>query len=538
MAIFDVNKFKMTMLRKLFFLGAIFLSSIVSAQIKTSEGVDFSISNPYKVVDAGSKRYFQKDGEVLSIKFAGKKVIFQKYTGDKLNEVERNEAILEKGVLLEELHQIDDKIYLFYSIYDRSSISEQLFYREVSFDKVGFVSEPKLIVKTDGKVSGTLTSIFSVFAMKVTNKFDIYRSIDDKRIVVQYRMKPKEKRDALNNDKIGLHVFNNSIEEEWGGVYEMPYTEKRMDNISYTVDSKGSAHILAFVRNSETASRDDQHLEILTLKADSEVEAKEIEIEGNYFSQLDFFDGGNDNLLVCGFYSKSRGAGVDGLFAANVDSDGNLSSETYEEIPVEIISKYMTEKQQERLKKKDDKNDLKMTNMYIRDVNIDKNGNTTIIAEKYYVVTRRNSNGTTTTTYYYEDILVARMSAEGELLWMDKFAKRQLSGRPRGGIGFYQKHIGDYTYLLFMDNVNNLEIGDSEIPKYHKDGLGGFLTGYKIDNETGKAEKISILDTRNAIGVKLYQFKTERIVDIDENSFAVEFYKKGKEDVMIKVTID
>lgn len=37
--------------------------------------------------------------------------------------------------------------------------------------------------------------------------------------------------------------------------------------------------------------------------------------------------------------------------------------------------------------------------------------------------------------------------------------------------------------------------------------------------------------------ITLYQFTTRRIVDLNDNEFAVEFYKKGKEDVMFKITL-
>ena len=95
-----------------------------------------------------------------------------------------------------------------------------------------------------------------------------------------------------------------------------------------------------------------------------------------------------------------------------------------------------------------------------------------------------------------------------------------------------------YDYILFLDNVKNIELSMDQYPKRHQDGAGGYLTGFKIDTETGETEKVSLFDTRDAKGVELFQFNTGRIIKLDNNSFALECYKKKKEDVMIKVTLN
>jgi hypothetical protein len=58
-----------------------------------------------------------------------------------------------------------------------------------------------------------------------------------------------------------------------------------------------------------------------------------------------------------------------------------------------------------------------------------------------------------------------------------------------------------------------------------------------VDNATGALEKVSIFDTRDVNGVTLHQFAISRIVQVSDNEFALESYKKKKEDVMIKVTL-
>ena len=45
-------------------------------------------------------------------------------------------------------------------------------------------------------------------------------------------------------------------------------------------------------------------------------------------------------------------------------------------------------------------------------------------------------------------------------------------------------------------------------------------------------------NTADVNEMSLYQFNTGRIVELSDNEFAVEFYKKKKEDVMVKVTLN
>lgn len=96
---------------------------------------------------------------------------------------------------------------------------------------------------------------------------------------------------------------------------------------------------------------------------------------------------------------------------------------------------------------------------------------------------------------------------------------------------------GNNMYFVFLDNIKNLEIDINTVPARHSDGRGGYLTAYQVSNESGETKKLSIFDTKSVNDISLYQFTTRRIVDLNDNEFAVEFYKKGKEDVIFKITL-
>jgi hypothetical protein len=160
------------------------------------------------------------------------------------------------------------------------------------------------------------------------------------------------------------------------------------------------------------------------------------------------------------------------------------------------------------------------------------------VGERYYSVTTYNAQSkTTTTTYYYQDILTAKIDENDELAWMTVLPKRQAGGAYRGGMGFKHMSSKNYQYFIFMDNVKNMDLELNEVPATHADGRGGYMTGFKVNNITGEVSKVSLFNTADFNGRALYQFYTERIIEISDSEFAIEFYAKKKEDLMIKVSL-
>lgn len=518
---------------------------LVNAQVKKSDEFDFTISDPYQVVD-GEKVYFSKGEEVLAVKIVRGGYIFQKFSGDKLNESKRNkDEIIPDGFLLEGFKEFNGRFFMFYSIYDRPNVTEQLFVREIDFDNANFKDLGKLLFKVKGKVSGAFTSVGFGFGYKVTDKFDFYTTFDDSKLIIQYRKVPEEKRDALNKDVIGMHVYDGNMEELWSDDVTMPYTEKKMNNIAYAVDIKGNGFILAEVYKDETTRRVDKEgnanydLELIRIDGDDrEITTSKVKLKDKFIIDLGFFEGKEDEIVIAGYFGKDYRAGTDGVFMFKLDEDGSVSEEVSYEVPVEVMSMYMSERAQEKMQKKDEKRDLSMPNMVLREIVYSEDGSITIIGEKYYVVSHYNPQTRQTTyTYHYDEILMTRVNGDGELAWMKKIPKKQTGSAGRGGMSYYLMNGENSLYALFLDNVKNMEIGVSDYPAGHSDGRGGYLTGFKIDDETGELTKISIFNTMDVNNLSLYQFNTGRIVKLNDNEFAVEFYKKKKEDVMVKVTL-
>jgi hypothetical protein len=139
--------------------------------------------------------------------------------------------------------------------------------------------------------------------------------------------------------------------------------------------------------------------------------------------------------------------------------------------------------------------------------------------------------------FYYDDLVATKLNANGEVLWMKKLPKRQFGSAGKGGMGIAYLEGNNSHYILFLDNVKNADIDINEVPAKHVDGMGGYLTAYKIDDATGNYSKHTLYNSLEVNGVKTYQFQTTRILEAMDNVLLVEVYIKEKRDMMIKMEL-
>ncbi len=69
---------------------------------------------------------------------------------------------------------------------------------------------------------------------------------------MSYRLAPAEKRDKKSLDRIGIHVYDRSMNKLWGNEFTMPYNESVMDNADFSIDADGNAYLLAKVYDSDS----------------------------------------------------------------------------------------------------------------------------------------------------------------------------------------------------------------------------------------------------------------------------------------------
>ena len=528
---------------------SLFISNIVFAQ----QQLDYKVSEPYKVIDAYSKRYFSNTstGKMLSIKRDRHYLHMQSFDANRMKEIRREKIKLKdfpKGFQIETITWINKRLFLLYSAYDKRAKLTSVYVREVDFDKCSFKGSDKKIIESKGSLG--------------YNSYAFLFSKDKSKLLVWARLRPEKKRDAINYDKIEMFVFGEGMNKIAQNVITMPYTEQKMDNIDYHIDAKGTVYLLAKVREGNLKSdvkkngkerSANYHLELLTIDVKAKkIKNSKIEVDQYFIKDIWLFEGQDDQIICSGFYNKKGDGWVwssrisegnaDGIFVFKMDEDGELKDKYFYEIPIEIINQYKTAAAQKRNKKKEEKGKADFASLVLRKLIIQDDNSILIIGEQYFVVshtyTDSNGNMRTRYSYHFYDILVTKIGSDGKLAWMRKLPKRQIGGTPAGGLGFKYMNIDGKHYFLYLDNVKNMELPLDKAPAVHRDGRGGFLTAYKLDDDAGKVRKVSIFDTKDVKGYKVYQFSPNRILPVSEDEFLVEFYKKGKQDIMVKVKVD
>lgn len=136
------------------------------------------------------------------------------------------------------------------------------------------------------------------------------------------------------------------------------------------------------------------------------------------------------------------------------------------------------------------------------------------------------------------------MNSENEVTWIKKLPKRQVGVNRSDDLGFSYQNFNNNHYLIFLDNVKNVDLPLNQKPAIHSSEKWGYLTYYKVSDNLGEVSKHSIFTTKG-IPVKgrkapylLYFFKKSEVIKTSETSFMVEFYKKFKKDVMIQVNVE
>jgi len=91
---------------------------------------------------------------------------------------------------------------------------------------------------------------------------------------------------------------------------------------------------------------------------------------------------------------------------------------------------------------------------------------------------------------------------------MKKITKNQRGTKGKGGMSYKYFNANNNHYIVFLDNVKNIDLPIDKEPKQHTDGQGGYLTTVKISDADGELKKETILNAREVEDFEIYQYAT------------------------------
>ncbi len=516
------------------FIGLLLISNVL-----------FSQKSPYKIDHSTEFESVDKlpldqtnpcsDGNVLLTYAKGEKldkIGFQLFSPDltlntknspKIKALFSNKKSYYNGVAV-----MNKKAYVFVKEVYRETKTEGISAVEFSQSSLDVTGEPVKLFETSRGVLG--------YSWSASN--------DKTKLFYRSNLRNRERRDVLNKQEFGFYMFDENMKQIWGGEYEMPYTEARMDLLDYQVSNDGKLYYLIRVVDGEGRGAG-SHFEILVYSKDKkDPKIVELQIEDYVARTTYLYEDKTNNIIVAGFYSKKGNSAIDGAFMVKLDVASGKFSKLgggYYEIPSDLIKTYMSDRQKEKLEKKekknegDEKRDLGINNLEIKKIHFLENGSTVIVSEIYYVVVTTTSNGKTTTTHYdtyANDILIFNIDPAGNLAWIKKIPKRQHESSASGvGISFSSTVKGSHIHLFYLDHIDNFSLKENEAPKLHQSRMGGFIAAVDID-EKGGIKKYN-LGEANQFETNLYM---RNFVDGKKNNL-VSVERKKKKNMLFSIEI-
>lgn len=399
------------------------------------------------------------------------------------------------------------------------------------------LSDPKDLIIQKGKIRGD-------YSFKTTLKKD--------KLLVKYWLKPEIKNDSKSFDKISINVFDESLNSIWKKIVQMPYSEKIMENMGYTIDTHDNFFMIAKVYKDNTEKdkknrKPNYYLELFKVSKESDKIVKnKIDSQNKLIEEIILYEDINSNIVVTGttknpdskgFFDYTYGQST-GIFTVKLDKDGNIGNFTNHDFSSELMNKFVSKKQEKKNKKRSLKKDEKPAFKFLKihTIVVNNDGSFVILGEQSYATERTSSSGKATfVTYHYGDILIAKVRPDGSLAWMDKLLKRQWGAR-KGSMSFTHMFAEEKHYLMYLDCEENLNILDGEEPHTQWESKGGYFTVYSIDDKTGEVMKEPIFNTHKINGVKMEHFHTDKILSLSKSQILLEGFEGRNKDFLLKVT--
>jgi hypothetical protein len=354
-----------------------------------------------------------------------------------------------------EIFELQDEIYLFSLLVDKSKKSKTLYLHTLNRNNLSVSAG---------------TQIRSLNYDNATRRnmggFEVVLSQDFSKVLVMYYT-PYEKGEP---EEFGAMVFDNSMELIWENEYELPYADEKFDVNEVFIGNNGQFFLTGTKYNGNKSSyrfRDAKDYSFVLLSSDmngDELIESDIELKDYYISDMTASMLPNSDIVCAGFTtSRTLSSNINGVFYVLIDKKTReIDIESTKAFEYEFIKEGMSEKQEKKTDKQKAKGkEVSLPSFVFREIILKENGGALVIAEQYWMEVRTytDAKGNTHTTYhyFYNDIIAVSIDAQGEIEWASKVIKRQHSTNDGG---FYSSYVmavvENKIYFVFNDNIDNL----------------------------------------------------------------------------------
>ena len=306
--------------------------------------------------------------------------------------------------------------------------------------------------------------------------FQFNISKDQTKLMIHYLLPAKKK----EKEKIALIVLDKELGLLWEKKCTLPYLEELFDDERYRIDNDGNAYILGVVYKEKALAKrkgkPNYKYQLISYKDKGETYSEyPIELAGKFITDMQIAINDKNDIICAGFYSNIGTFSINGSYFLNINgSNGEIVNKSFKAFDLEFITQNMTEREANKVKKKEEKGkDVELSEYDLDDIILRDDGGAILVGEQFYIVahTYSSSNGASYTTYHYNynDIIVINISPEGQIEWAKKIPKEQESIDDGGTYSSYAMSVfGDKMFFIFNDNPKNLtNTGDGKLKNYN-----------------------------------------------------------------------
>ena len=336
------------------------------------------------------------------------------------------------------------------------------------------------------------------------------------------------------NQKIHLFVLDGHTGKGWEKEVELPYQVKLFDMVSQSVDNQGNAYLLGAKYREGTQDKKNgkpnyDYVLVGFSQKGTESFSHNIISKDKFFRDMRVAVTPNQEILVTGFYSNNgaswngltinlinnsyTAAGenpVGGVYYLKLSQDRkSVLEEKYNGFSLDFLTQNMKKRQVGKAVKREKKGKSNEDfNFTLDDLIVREDGSVTLIGEQINNMTIRTQRQTTpahitgpvavrqsssSDFYSYLDIIAVHLSANGEVQWADKIAKKQNTA---SDFGLFSSYVAAYEngmlHFIFNENAKNLHYkGEGEVLNFkpRRDKKNAALAMVSFDDKGNKSKR-------------------------------------------------
>lgn len=352
----------------------------------------------------------------------------------------------------------NNELFVFHSYADKKTDENTLYLQKVD----------KKSLKLESQITEIASINFSGKTRRNSGNYNVIVSDDSSKLLVYYQL-PYDKGEP---EQFGFHAFDSKMNKLWSKDVTLPYEEELFSVADYTIGNDGNVYLTGRLYNDrakiKVKGEVNYSYKVLSYKNDgNDFQEYALDLGDKFITDVRIGTFPNGDLACAGFYSDKGVYSIKGSFYLRIEGNsGKALQTTTNQFGIDFITQNLTEKQEKKAKKKEEKG--KSLELYEYDLDnliMRSDGGVVLVGEQYYVrvvtTTTTTANGGTTTRttyhYYYNDIIVVNISPEGQIEWAKKVAKRQHTVNDNGYFSSYATMVhGDKLYFVFNDHSMNL----------------------------------------------------------------------------------